>query len=371
MTGHVPLARRNLFQDRRRAGLAVLGVAASLLLVLVLDGVFAGAMREVTAYIDHSPADVFVTQSGVKTMHMSVSSLPDDTVGRVQAVDGVAWTENLRYTTGVVAKGDADIITYVFGYDPTEGNAGPRTFAEGRAPGPGEVVVDRGAATDLGIHLGDQVNVLGRTFTVSGVSTNGTNLVNTTVFIARDDFTAIRGPGVNYVLVGAQPGVSADALSSRLAAALPDTTVQTRAAFSVQESHIVRDMATDIMSIMTVIGFLIALAVIALTLFTSTLSKLREYGIVKALGGTGPRLAADVLAQATWTVVLATLVAVGLTLLLGAAIGAVTSNIRIVVEPASVLRVTAGALVVGGLAAIIPLRRVISVDPASAFRRPS
>jgi putative ABC transport system permease protein len=351
MTGHVPLARRNLFQDRRRAGLAVLGVAASLLLVLVLDGVFAGAMREVTAYIDHSPADVFVTQSGVKTMHMSVSSLPDDTVGRVQAVDGVAWTENLRYTTGVVAKGDADIITYVFGYDPTEGNAGPRTFAEGRAPGPGEVVVDRGAATDLGIHLGDQVN--------------------TTVFIARDDFTAIRGPGVNYVLVGAQPGVSADALSSRLAAALPDTTVQTRAAFSVQESHIVRDMATDIMSIMTVIGFLIALAVIALTLFTSTLSKLREYGIVKALGGTGPRLAADVLAQATWTVVLATLVAVGLTLLLGAAIGAVTSNIRIVVEPASVLRVTAGALVVGGLAAIIPLRRVISVDPASAFRRPS
>jgi putative ABC transport system permease protein len=371
MTGHVPLARRNLFQDRRRAGLAVLGVAASLLLVLVLNGVFAGAMAMVTAYIDHSPADVFVTQPGVKTMHMSISSLPDDTVTRVQGVDGVAWAENLRYTTGVVAKGDGDIITYVFGFDPNEGHAGPRSYAEGRAPGHGEVVVDKGAAEDLRIHLGDAVDVLGRTFTVSGVSTNGTNLVNTTVFITRDDFTAVRGPGVNYVLVGAQPGVSAAALTSRIAAALPDTTVQTRAAFSEQESHIVRDMATDIMSIMTIIGFLIALAVIALTLFTSTLSKLREYGIVKALGGTGTRLAGDVLAQAAWTVALATLVALAATLLLGVVIGNLTSNIRIVVEPASVLRVAGGALVVGGLAAIIPLRRVVSVDPASAFRRPS
>jgi putative ABC transport system permease protein len=367
----VPLARRNLFQDRRRAALAVTGVAAALVLVLVLNGVFDGSMRQVTSYIDNSPADAFVSQAGVRTMHMSITSLPADTLARVRGVDGVAWAEDLRYTTGVVAKDDASQITYVFGYDPTTGHAGPRTMTQGTAPGSGQVVVDRAAADELGIHVGDTVEVLGTPLQVSGLSSGGTNIVNTTVYMTADQFSALRGPGVNYVLAAARPGVNADELADRIAVAVPDATVQTRTAFAEQEAQIVRDMAADVMGIMTIVGFLIALAVVALTLFTVTLSKLREYGIVKALGASGGRLAGTVAVQAAWTVALAVVVAVVATLGLGAAISAATANVRIVVEPASVLRVAIGALITGAVAALVPLRRVLTVDPASAFRRPS
>lgn len=369
MNGRVPLARRNLFQDRRRASLAVAGVAAALVLVLVLNGVFAGAMRQVTAYIDNSPADVFVSQAGVRTMHMSATALPDDTVARVRAVDGVAWADNLRYTTGIVANGDRSIITYVFGYDTTTGHAGPRTITQGSAPAAGQALVDQSAADELGVAVGDTVEILGTPLTVSGLSSGGTNIVNTTVFVDLDQFAALRGPGVNYVLAGADPGVTADQLAERIAAEVPEATVQTRSEFSAQEARIVRDMATDIMSIMTIIGFLIALAVVALTLFTSTLAKLREYGIVKALGGTPLRLAGNVGAQALWTVALATALAVALSSAIGAAIGAATPNVRVVIEPATVARTAIGALAVGLIAAAVPLRRVVSVDPASAFRR--
>lgn len=371
MAQRVPLARRNLFQDRRRATLSVLGVAASLLLVLVLNGVFAGSMRMVTNYIDNSPADVFVSQAGVRTMHMSITSLPADTVDRVRAVPGVAWAEPLRYTTGLVAKGDNRDITYVFGYDPATGRAGPRSITDGAAPGMGQVLVDQAAANELDIHVGDTVQVLGAPLRVSGLSSGGTNLVNTTVYMTADQFATLRGPGLNYVLAGAAPGIDGSELATRVGAALPQSTVQTRAEFSEQEARIVRDMAADVMGVMTIVGFLIALAVVALTLFTVTLSKLREYGIFKALGATSGRLAGTVATQATWTVAIALVVAVVATLALGAVIGAATANVRIVVEPASLLRVALGALAVGALAALIPLRRVVSVDPASAFRRPS
>lgn len=80
------MGRRFLFADRRRATLTVLGVAASLLLVLVLGGIFAGAVDRVTYYIRTSPADVFVSQAGVRTMHMSASSLPADAPDRVAQV---------------------------------------------------------------------------------------------------------------------------------------------------------------------------------------------------------------------------------------------------------------------------------------------
>lgn len=371
MTGRVPLARKNLFQDRRRAALAIAGVGAALVLVLVLDGIFAGAMRQVSAYMRNSPADVFVAQEGVRTMHMSQTALPPETVNAVGAVEGVAWAEGLRYTNSVLDARGGQRISYVLGYDATSGRGGPRRLAAGRPPGTGEVLVDEIAADELGIELGDTVGVLGTPFRVSGLSTDGTNIVNTTVYVRAEDFARLRGDSVAYILVGAETGVDPGDLAERLDAALPGTTAQTRAAFARQESNVVRDMAADVMKIMTVIGFLIALAVIGLTLFTTTLARLREYGVVKALGAGSGRLAATVAAQAAWSVALGLVVAIGVAVTLGAAIGALTPNVRVVVQPASVARTATGALLVGAIAALLPLRRVLRVDPATAFRRPS
>jgi putative ABC transport system permease protein len=373
MTGRVSVARKNLFQDGRRAMLAISGVGASLVLVLVLDGIFAGAMRQVNAYIRSSPADVFVAQEDVRTMHMTQSALPPATVDQVRAVDGVAWAEGLRYTTSIVESTDGrQLTTYVFGFDTATGRGGPRHLAAGRTPGPGEVLVDETAADELGVTVGGAVSLLGAPapLRVSGLSTNGTNIVNTTVFIRTEDFARLRGDTVAYVLAGADPGVDADTLAHRVAQALPDTTVQTRAEFARQEANVVRDMAADVMRIVTVIGFLIALAVIGLTLFTATLAKLREYGILKALGAGSARLAITVAAQAAWSVALGLTAAVGLSILLGSAIGAATPNVEVVIEVGAVIRTGAGAFLVGALAALLPLRRVLRVDPATAFRRP-
>lgn len=366
----VALARKNLFEDRRRALLSVVGVGLSLVLVLVLNGIYAGAMRQVTAYIRNSPADVFVAQQDVRTMHMTQSVLPAGTVEAVRRVDGVDWAEPLRYTTSVIDSGRVARLTYVFGYDTTAGRAGPKEIIRGRAPAEGEVVVDAVVADELGVGVGDEVSVLGRPFRISGLSTDGTNIVNTTVYLRTQDFAAIRGDAVAYLLVGAGPEVDANVLVSRIGQAVPGVTAQTRDGFTHQEANVVRDMAADVMGVMTVIGFLIALAVVGLTLFSATLSKLREYGIVKALGAGPGRLAATVLAQAAWSVALGLVVAVAVSLALGAAVAAFTPNVRIVLETRSVLRTVVSALVVGGAAALIPLRRVLAVDPSTAFRRP-
>jgi putative ABC transport system permease protein len=370
MPGRVSLARKNLFQDRRRAALSVAGVGAAFVLVLVLGGVFAGAMRQVTAYIRSSPADVFVSQQDVRTMHMSVSALAPDVVEQVRAVDGVEWAEGLRYATSWVDAGSARRLTYVFGYDTTTGRAGPERLSAGRAPGPDETVIDETAADELGVGVGDTVFTLGQQFRVSGLSTGGTNIANTTVFVRTEDFARLRGPTVAYVLAGAAPGVSAGELAERVTAQLPFATVQTRAEFAEQERRIVADMAADVMGIMSIIGMLIALAVVGLTLFTATMAKLREYGIVKALGASRGRLATIVAAQAGWTIALGLAVAVGLSMVIGAAVGALTPNVHVVIEPRAVAGTAVAGLGIGALAALIPLRRVARVDPATAFRRP-
>jgi len=364
----VPLARRNLFQDVRRAALAVAGVAVALVLVLVLDGVFAGALRQVTAYLRNLPADVIVSQEGVRTMHMSASALPDGTVDRVRGVPGVAWAEGIRFTTATVRAGAGRQLSYVIGYDTETGRGGPWSMARGTRAGPGQAVLDAVAADELGIGIGDPVEVLGRPFVVSGLSEGGTSITNTMTFIRNQDFADVRGPSLSYLLVGAAPGVDADRLARRLERELSGVTVQSKDEFVDEEGRIVKDMSADIMQIMSIISFAIALAVVALTLFTATLSKLREYAVVKALGAPSWRLARTLFAQAAWSVTLALILAVALSFAAAVLVASATPNVRLRIEAVAIVRVAVAALVVGSLGALVPLRRIARLDPASAFR---
>ena len=370
MARRVPLARRALFQDRRRAVLATGGVAAALLLVLLLDGIVAGGMRQVTAYLRASPADVIVSQQGVRTMHMSVSALPPDTVDAVRGIDGVAWAEGLQYASSTVTSTTGRQLSYVFGYDPA-GRLGPERLTTGRPPGDGDALVDEVAADRLRVSVGGRVQVFGSWFTVSGLFDDGTSMVNTTTFVTAADYTRLGGPSIAYVFAGADPGTDADDLAGRVAAALPANTVQTRSRFVHEEASIVGDMAADLMQIMSIVGFLIALAVIGLTLLTLTLAKLRELAVVKALGAPNRGVGKVVLLQALWSVGLALVVATVLGLALGALVHRVAPALLVTIEPGSVGRAGIGAVVVGALGSIVPLRRVFIVDPATAFRRAS
>lgn len=372
MIGRVPLARRALFEDRRRAGLAAAGITAALLLVLTLQGIFDGAMHQVTAYLRTNPADVIVSQKDVRTMHMSVSSLDTATVDEIARVDGVAWAEAIRFTTTfLVAEDGNQQLSYVIGYDTATGRGGPQRLTTGRPPRLGEILVEAVAADRLGLRVGSAVSVFGDRFAVSGLFRGGTTIVNSIAFITTEDFAARRGSDVSYVLAAARPGVSAGELQRRIADAHPALTVQTRAEFARQEAALVRDMSADLMRIMSLVGLLIALAVIALSLFTLTLAKLREHAIVKALGGRTRRLTGVVLVQAVWSVAIAVAAAAILAVALGHVIERLNPAITIAIEPASVVRVALGALLVGALGAILPLRRVIAVDPVSAFRSAS
>jgi putative ABC transport system permease protein len=357
-----------LFAERRRATLTILGVACALLLVLVLRGIFAGAIEQVTNYIRTSPAEIFVSQAGVRTMHMSASALPTDSVAEVAAVPGVAWAEPIGFATGSVAGPDGRQLSYVIGYDTTTGRGGPSTLETGRQPGPGEAVLDRQAADQLGIKVDDLVTVLGTPLRIVGLSSGGTNIANTTVFVSAEQFQRMGHHEVSYILIGVEDDVSAGTVAGRVQDALPGATVQTREEFADSETRVVTDMSADLLRLMSTIGLLIALAVIALGLMTATLSQIRDYAVLKASGANTLRLAGTVAVQVVVTVALATAAATVLALGLGVVLPLLSSSVPVSVTAPAVGQTAGGALLAGLIAALWPLRRIASIDAATTFR---
>ncbi|MEX2556086.1 MAG: ABC transporter permease [Actinomycetota bacterium] len=365
-----PIGRRNLFAERRRALLGIAGVATALLLVLALNGIFAGVMRQVTKVIDESPADVLVAQAGVRNMHMVYSVIPAESVERVRAMPDVAWAEPLLYDLdAVVGHNGERQNSYVFGYVPGR-RGGPSRLIAGAAPGPEEIVLDRLGAQRIGARVGSSIEVFGARWRVSGLTDGLTNITNTVSYVRLEDFARVRQTAgvVSYVLVGARaaPG----ALARRISTAT-GLSALTRAEFSAQERRAVQDMSTDLMRIMTVAAFAIGLAVVALTLYASTLSRLREVGVMKAIGARSGLLGRVVISQAVWTVGAALSLAVPLTFGLGWVVERASGSISLAVEPGSVVTAAVAAAALGALGALVPLIKVSRVDPATVFRRAS
>jgi putative ABC transport system permease protein len=362
------VGRRFLFADRRRATLIVLGVAASLLLVFVLGGIFAGAVDRVTYYIRTSPADVFVSQAGVRTMHMSASTLPGDAPARIAQVAGVAWAAPIAFASGSAAGPQGRQLTYLIGYDTRAGRGGPSGLVAGRAPGAGEAILDEQAADRLGIRLGDRFTVMGMPVRAVGFSTGGSSITNTTVFVDRAEFARIHDDRVSYVLAGLDAGADPRTVADRIRAEVDGVTVQSRERFAESEARVVTDMSADLLRLMSTMGLVIALAVIALGLMTATLNRLRDFAVLKALGARTPRLAGAVAIQVVLTVVLASAVATTAALALAWLLPTAAPAVQMTITATAVAQTTATALPVGLIAALWPLRRIAAIDAATAFR---
>jgi putative ABC transport system permease protein len=300
---------------------------------------------------------------------MSASAVPPGTANQAAQVAGVAWTAPIGFSAGTLLTGPrGEELSYLIGYDTLTGRGGPNRLASGRVPGMGEAVLDGLAARQLGLPLGAEATVRGSKLRIVGTTSGLTSITNTTVFVSSAQFARIAGPNTSYVLVQAKPGISANVLVSRLSAALPDVTVQTRRAFVNSEARIVTDMSADLIRLMAGIGLVISIVVVALGLVTTTLARLRNYAVLKAIGASTPRLAATVAAQAGYTVILALATATGAVLLLTAVLPHLAPNVQLVVTPSSIANAGTAALAAGVLAALLPLRRVSTLDAATAFR---
>ncbi|MEW5939920.1 MAG: ABC transporter permease, partial [Chloroflexota bacterium] len=338
----IRLAFRNLFQNKARLVISVGGVALALLLILALDAVFTGVERRITAYIDFSGADIWVSQEDVRNMHMASSSMPESAARKIKRVEGVASVTPILYLTNNVVAGDERNLAYVIGLPEQVEFGGPWKVSAGASlPGEGEVIVDRGIAENSGIALGDEVEILGKEFVVSGFSEGTSTLVNSVVFISADDFEEMRGSygTVSFLLVKVNGGESPKVVAARIESQIRDVTAQTRDGFASQERKVVKDMSADLITIMNLIGFLIGLAVMALTVYTSTLSRRREYGMLKAIGARNSHLYLTVLAQAVLSVILGFLFGLLITLALTVITPAFGSNLTLAVSPASFLKV--------------------------------
>jgi putative ABC transport system permease protein len=364
------LAWRNLSQSRTQFILGVGGVALALLLMLALDALLAGSEEDLTAYITQSGADIFVAQEGVKNMHMAASAISLRDLRLASHAGGIASASPILYTSSIIETDRADILAYIIGFDPGEPLGGPSTVVAGTTRlKRDEVIIDEAVARTQELGLGDEVEILGETFTIVGLTRGLTSLINSVAFIHLEDFQSLRsGEAISYALLEVEAGYNPAKVAAAIVARNNDVLALTRADFAREERQIIRDMSVEIINLMNLSGLLIGLAVTALTLYTSTLRKRQEYGVLKAIGAKNKHLYTVVIGQAFLSLGLGFGAALGLVWLSGQLVPLAVPGLALILTQTAMIRVLLASLFIGLMAALIPAWQVARLDPAQVFR---
>lgn len=373
----VSLARRNLLHDKLRFVITVTGVAFAVTLVFVQVGLFLGLLDNASVTIDHIQADLWVTSRNTPNVDFS-HTFPETLVQRVRSVPGVARADNLIIwfmqialpngaQEGIVTYALEDFRAWGIPWKVTEGNLddlrrGDFLFLDGSAErrfGPFKV--------------GEYREVLDRRLKIIGRSEKALSFTTTPMaFIdyrrAQELSSQTLQGRTTYILVKAAPGADVNAVREELRRRLPHNDVYTKAEWATRSrSYWVRSTGIGMNMYLTVfLGILVGTVVVAQTLYTSTMEHIKEFGTVKAIGGSNADIYRILAEQAVIAAVAGFVV--------GAAMAAATSplmekiHLKLIVPPELAAAVFVGTVFLCLVASMVSFRKVASIDPALVFR---
>ena len=371
------VARKTLLNERTRLALSVGGVALSVFLIGIILSLYRGWDKKVGEYVQVVPADLWVASEGATDFIQAASSLPISVGDQLEMLPEVDTVSPLIVRPiGLARAGhlsDGDFDMQLVGYDPAIGLGGPLNVVEGKSPpGLGEVVVDKATSDRFGVQIGDSLVRGTDSLTVVGKSTGGDFVFTQVAFVTLQTAEEFLGLDADtqrtFFLVTLDKPGEKEVFARRLEANAPGVKFFTGQQFADETRDRLLGNILPMLIVVLVVAFIVGLAVAGLTIYTATIEKAREYGILKAEGFTNHYLYRLVLEQSLVTSALGFLLGAGATVIVAPQAQDIVPQFVVLVRWQDILGITGATLVMALLAAFIPVRRLAQIDPVTVFK---
>jgi ABC-type lipoprotein release transport system permease subunit len=324
MTSFTLIAARNLMRNKRRSLITISAVAFGLMALIFLRGFIHGVQSQITYNIARTLTGDIQIAPPTKNILFATNTVIEDPQRIRNLLAETPAVKNYAervYGSGVVASAANTIVTSVMGITPEQETRieSYRPIVQGhalqspsplRGEGRGEggdlrgVVIGEAMRKTLQVDIGEKVVVTvqdihgelsGEAFTLVGTFKTGNDMIdNTTTMILTPSAQRLLGIGdkISRFTVMVIPGTSPDSVASQLQENLGATPGQVLEILTWEEVAPMFASLMQFQNAMTLVVTLIVLTIVAAgtlnTLLMSIIERMRELGLMLAIG-TSPR----------------------------------------------------------------------------------
>ena len=363
-----------MVHDKPKLAGTLAGVVFAVLLSIQQLSILFGLLDKNTMLVDHSGADVWITPAGTEQLQPG-QPLSDSVLMRARTTPGVAQAEPLVFGTATMKRPDGGTEPVsLLGTRPPEWLGGPWALVAGNTPDllrPDTVILEDSQRLKLGgVNPGSRRELNGKLVTVGGFTWGllpfGPPYAFAEVELARR-LLGMPDNWQSFVLVRTREGADPTEVARRLADQTPEATVMTASQFHDSIVHrLLADQLGVSFGTATAFGLLIGFIIVSLSMFSSVLDHLQEFGMLKAIGCTNRDL--------TFLLVAQSVAYAGIGSLMGlAAVTGVANGIRsaelVPIVPRQLFFIAPGVMLVLCVAASsLALFRVRRLEPGMVFR---
>ena len=394
------IAIKNLRTKALRSWLTMIGVVIGVFLIMSLLSLSGGIKTAVMQQLKMMGKDIIMVMPGEITdmvsMMMGGLDLSDDDIKAIEKAEGVDIVIPMTYKgiamryegekrtvllCGIPLGESFDILTSDMGFE----------FVEGRWPifGKREIFVGFLVPEEVfpGMKTGTQITLKGRQFEVVGVLKSvGSKQDDSQVYIDLDIYREITGEreGAKMVMAKVKPGYSADEVVENIKENLEESRKRKRGedlpSYTVLSSEKITDIVGNIMGLIQVAIFGFASIAIIVggigimnTMYTSVHDRIKEIGIMKAVGARRKTIITIFLIESGFFGLFGGLggIILGLGLAKAVEIYCQTQNLFLLkasITPQLVLFGLAFSFLVGCLSGFFPAKRAAKLKPIDALR---
>jgi len=344
-------AMRDLQWRRRRVAITVIGTALVFAMGLLMSGLSNAFTVEVTRTLHQTGGDRWVAPTGAVGPFSAGVRIPLEALAAAGGIQGVERADPLLFARSVAVNGSKSVDVDIFGV--VDGGLGAPAPSKGRLPkATGEAMTAANLAS-----VGDKITIGGQPFTVVGTVAKASLLAGSpSVFLRLEDAQAVVTNGANLASMIVTRGVPAS---------LPEGLTS----FDIHQatSDLSRPLknATSSIQFIKVLLWLVAALIVASVVYLSALERSRDFAVFKATGMATGAIATGVMLQAVVIAVAASIVGGIVAVLL-----APQFPMEVAISTGALLFMPVLAVIVGVLASLVGVRRIMRIDPATSFGGP-
>lgn len=312
------LALATLLYEWKRYSAAMVALAVAGLLILAQVGMFTGIVKGVTATLDRSRADIIVMPPKMESLiNSGGGSLPERLQPQMylhpEVTEVAAWDIEGGRWVNHPKDGKKAVTTYV-DVNLVDTRPGavtlPVDFTEETRRAlmePYAVAIDESQLKRLGVKLGDEASLNGKTVRVRAILTGYPNINNASITVSRDTLRLLgmvqRNGKTGPLMLRLKDPARAEIVRDQLNASSKSAyRAWTRAELAeANQGALMKEQIIGLFITATVIiGAFIGVAITSMTLRGAILSSIKEFASLRALGVPMNALRAIVLELSLW-----------------------------------------------------------------------